>query len=98
VATPRIRWTRLALQDLIAARAYVEKESPASWKKIAMRVRAALAQLRRHPRSGRFVPERRAQGYREVNVPPYRLVYAIKDGREVHVLRSWHARRDPKGL
>jgi toxin ParE1/3/4 len=97
MALLRIRWTRLALQDLADSRAHLEREAPLAWTKMASRLRGALSQLRRHPGSGRVVPERRAQGYREIVLPPYRLVYAI-ESRELHVLHFWHARRNPDGL
>jgi ParE toxin of type II toxin-antitoxin system, parDE len=42
-------------------------------------------------------PERRSLGYREIILPPYRLVYAIA-GNELQVLRFWHSRRDPAGI
>lgn len=61
------------------------------------RVSNALARLRKHPRLGRIVPERAAAGYREVILPPYRLVYLIAR-REIQVLRFWHSRRDPAGI
>ena len=97
MASARIRWTRLALEDLAAAQAHLANESPAGWAKLSSQVRSALEKLRKNPRLGKFVPEREAQAYREMQLPPYRLVYAIA-GSELHILRFRHARRDPASL
>lgn len=93
----KVRWTRLAVADLLAARKHFDQVAPDAWYPLAKRLKAALAQVARHPKSGRVVLERRAQGYREVVVQPYRLVFAIA-GSEIHVLRFWHSRRDPTEL
>jgi addiction module RelE/StbE family toxin len=94
----RVRWTRLALADLISAREYLEAESPPAAETLVKKVAAAVQRLRKHPQSGRVVPERRSLGYRELVLPPsYRLVYAVAQG-EIQVLRLWHARRDPEGM
>jgi len=93
----RVRWTRLALADLISARDCLLSENPLSAEAMLRSVADAIAKLRRHPRMGRVVPERISLGYREIVLPPYRLVHAIAR-KEIHILRFWHARRDPAGL
>jgi plasmid stabilization system protein ParE len=42
---------------------------------------------------GRVVPEFEQQGYRELIVAPYRIVYEVRQ-RRVIVLRVWHGRRE----
>jgi hypothetical protein len=49
-------------------------------------VAEAVRKLKRHPSPGRVVSERRSLGYRELSLPPYRLVYAVVPG-EIQVLR-----------
>ncbi len=93
----RVRWTRLALADLRSAYEHVAERNPDAAEALLARIRGADRKLRELPNVGRLVPERRAQGYREIVVPPYRLVYAIA-GRGVHVLRVWHGRRDPQDM
>ncbi len=93
----RVRWTRLALADLIAARDHLVSENPVAAEAMLRTVREAVQKLRKHPRMGRVVPERRSLGYREIILPPFRLVYAVARD-EVQVLRFWHARRDPTGM
>lgn len=55
-------------------------------------VQDAVQRLTEFPQSGRIVPERLAQGYREVIVAPYRIVYSVV-GTDVRILRVWHGRR-----
>ncbi|MGC4120824.1 MAG: type II toxin-antitoxin system RelE/ParE family toxin [Myxococcales bacterium] len=88
----RVRWTRLALQDLRSAKDYVAVDDPRAADRLVASIKKAVAHLSSVPRSGRVVPERRAQGYREVIVRPYRVVYAVADN-EVQILRIWHSRR-----
>jgi addiction module RelE/StbE family toxin len=89
-----VRWTRLALADLVSARDRLARDDPRVADEMLKRVADAVTRLRRHPRIGRVVPERRSLGYRELVLPPYRLVYAIA-GKDIQVLRFWHGRRDP---
>ena len=93
----RVRWTRLALADVAAACDYLATEDPPARRALLVRVKAAVKKLRRYPRLGRVVPERSAQGYRELILSPYRLVYEVAAG-EVRLLRLWHSRRELTGL
>jgi toxin ParE1/3/4 len=93
----RIRWIRLALSDFVSARDHLAAENPDAADELIRNVADALKRLRKHPRLGRVVPERRSLGYREIVLPPYRLVYAVA-GAEIQVLRLWHSRRDPAGI
>lgn len=87
-----IRWTRLALADLVAIRDYIAVDNPIAAEAMVAAVRDAVERLTEFPQSGRIAPERRAQGYREVIVAPYRVVYSVV-GHDVRILRVWHGRR-----
>jgi plasmid stabilization system protein ParE len=52
--------------------------------------------LREQPLLGRAVPELQPRPYRELIVPPYRIVYEVEP-RRVLVLRVWHGRRELGG-
>ncbi len=88
----RLRWTRLALSDLVEIRDYIAADKPAAADAFVARIREVVEHLADRPDSGRIVPERRSQGYREVIVSPYRVVYAVT-ASGVQVLRVWHGRR-----
>ncbi len=93
-ARHKILWTGLALEDLRQIREYVRRDNPAAAGRLAKRIRDRADRLREHPLAGRRVPELETSGYREVIVPPYRIVYEVCEGRKVVVLRVWHGRRD----
>lgn len=84
-------WTEPALSDLDDIAAFIARENPAAAARLIQRIFATVERLIDHPSSGRWVPEllpRKA--YREVIVPPCRIVYR-REGRDVlfvHVLRS----------
>jgi toxin ParE1/3/4 len=59
---------------------------------MVVEVRAGVERLTDFPLSGRIVPERKAHGYREIIVAPYRIVYSVV-GDDVRILRVWHGRR-----
>lgn len=67
-----IRWTRLALADLVAIRKHVAADHPLAADARVVEVRAAVERLIECPLSGRIVPERQAQGHREIVVAPCR--------------------------
>ena len=93
----RVRWTRLAVADVVSARDHLASDDPRAADDLLRKVAAAVRKLRKHPNLGRVVSERRSLGYRELVLPPYRLVYAVVGG-EIQVLRFWHSRRDPAGI
>lgn len=75
-----LRWTRLALADLVSIRDHIATDNPSAGQAMVAAVREAVERLTEFPHSGRIVPERRAQGYREVIVAPYRIVYSVVGG------------------
>lgn len=83
-------WTAPALDDLDDIAAWIAQDSPAAAAQLVRRVLAQLALLRAHPRMGRRVPEAPGTRYRELVVPPCRIMYR-PEGRAlviVHVVRG----------
>jgi len=92
-----IRWTLRARQDLASIRAFVEQDAPVLASVVVSRIIAATDRLASFPESGRLVPELPGGGLREVIHPPYRIVYRLVDGEEVHILTVHHsAKRFPR--
>ena len=85
-------WAGPALDDLRELRAYIARDEPAAARRIAEDIRRQVLLLRENPLAGRAVPELEPRGYRELIVPPYRIVYAVEP-RRVLILRVWHGRR-----
>lgn len=89
----KVRWTRLALADLAAARDCIAKEAPGAAERVADRIEGSVRNLERHPRLGK---PGRLEGTRGLVVPgtpffiPYRL---LEDSVEIlaliHGARRW---------
>ena len=90
-------WSGTALDDLRSIRDYVSRDRPQAARRLARRLQDRVVALRDHPELGRTVPELPRTGYREVQVPPYRIVYEVVEDRVV-ILRVWDARRSPEAF
>ncbi|MBI4954328.1 MAG: type II toxin-antitoxin system RelE/ParE family toxin [Myxococcales bacterium] len=87
---PRIVWAAPALDELDEVAAWISADDPATAARLVRRVFAGLERASRHPRLGRYVPEAPGKTYRELIVPPLRVVYrpAGSDLLVVCVIRS----------
>lgn len=87
----RVRWTRLALADLAAARDYIAREAPEAAARVVDRIEGAVRNLERHPALGR---PGRVDGTRELVVPgtPFIVPYRVH-GDSVEILALLHAAR-----
>jgi len=90
----RLRWTRPALDDLRDAQNYIARDSRAYARRTGRQVRAAASRLKSFPESGRFVPEFPGEGFREVIVGQYRVIYRyLVDEDLVAVMAVSHGAR-----
>jgi len=90
----KIRWTRLAVEDLNLAYEYVAAENPSAGHAVMARIESAVNVLRAHPEIGR---SGRVEGTRELIISgtPFIVAYRIARNR-VEVLAVIHgARRWP---
>lgn len=82
-------WSRRALADLIAIRAYIGQFSPLAAQSMARRLKGAADSLAEHPERGR----KATATLRElVAIPPYVIRYRVADG-VVMIVRIRHAAR-----
>ena len=88
----RLIWTGSALDDLDDAAEYIALDNPAAARSLVERVFRRVDQLARFPKSGKRPAELFSTPYREVVVPPCRLVYRI-DGHTVFILYVMRAER-----
>lgn len=91
---PAILWSGPALEDLRRIRTWVARDSPASARRLASRIREGIENLTDFPMAGRVVPEIGIKTYREIIVRPYRVIYEVRDDDAVVILRVWHSHRD----
>jgi plasmid stabilization system protein ParE len=92
----RVRWTRSARRDLEAIVAYLADRSPRLRSRHSIGSRARAKSLTTLADRGRVVPELRRlhiRQYRELLVPPYRVIYRAS-GALVWVLVLVDARRN----
>ena len=82
----RIRWTRIALDDLADIHEYVARENPSAAKMIGRTIRASTHRLTAHPYSGR---PGQVQGTHELVISklPYIVAYRITDSVEILAIR-----------
>jgi toxin ParE1/3/4 len=96
-ARSTVCWARTAVDDLLDVIDYVAgKDGTAAAHQLAELVTHEAATLATMPLRCRVVPELAAEGidgYRELLVGPYRIVFALRDG-DVIVLAVLDGRRD----
>jgi toxin ParE1/3/4 len=79
-------WTELALRDLLQIFDYVEAEAPIAARKLFDRIAEHARKLQTLPLRGRVVPELaryEVKSFRELIIPPYRLIYRVDQDRVV---------------
>ena len=72
------------MQRLNGIADYIAKDNPDAANRLISRIFEVVDLLAQFPELGRRVPEMRNSGYREVIVPPCRVVYRIE--REVVIV------------
>jgi plasmid stabilization system protein ParE len=83
----------LDLSDIVE---FIRRERPAAARALLSEIDAAVSHLSRHPRAGAIVPELQDQGiadYRQLSVPPYRVIYAVR-AKSIDIVALLDARRD----
>jgi len=93
----RVIWTDEAIDDLRRAVAFIAKDKPAAAIELGEAIIRKSLLLAEHPRLGRVLRKLHHDSFREIPVPPYRLIYEIDDpGSVIYVRVLWHgARQEP---
>lgn len=97
----RVEFAKSAESDLLDIVAwYTSQEVPEVGRRLVAAVLERVGQLALFPDSGRIVPEFDTPWLRELEMPPYRIVYR-RDDAVVTVVRVWRSERmmdqDPDG-
>jgi len=93
-------WAASAERDLTEIIDFIATESPENALRIVREIRASVAELKSFPKRGRIVPELQSQGvflYRELLVPPWRVIYRITVA-QVNVLSILDSRRNVEDI
>jgi len=87
----KLRWTRLALEDLNSAYELNSAENPSAAAKMSKKIKAAVKVLRTYPNLGRAG---RVDDNRELVIPGTPFIVAYHFGRnQVEILAEIHATR-----
>ncbi len=92
----RVTWSEAAYRELEEAAEYIAERSPESAARLVESLLQAGDSLADLSDRGRVVRELADPSVRELQVPPYRLVYAVK-ATSVVILGILHQRRDFDG-
>lgn len=93
-------WSRTAETDLINIVEYIAVDSPRNALGVFNKIKKKAAALNVLPEKRRVVPELQAQGinqYRELIIPPWRLIYRITD-KNVYVLSVIDSRQNVEDI
>jgi addiction module RelE/StbE family toxin len=85
----KLKWTRLALQDLRHLHEYIAEDNPSAANRMVTRIQDSTQRLKKHPHMGR---PGRVQGTRELVIAgsPYIVVYILGDS-EIHIVAVIHS-------
>ena len=92
----QVVWSNIAENDLKNIIEYIADDNPSNAFKIFKSIKQKASKLFTLPEGGRIVPELRDQGilqYRELIIPPWRILYRISEKR-VYVLSVLDSRRN----
>ena len=95
-----VLWSSAAENDLKNILEYVAMDNPGNAIAILRRIKAKALHLNSLPERGRIVPELMDQGiltYRELVIPPWRLIYRISN-QNVYVLSVLDSRRNVEDI
>jgi toxin ParE1/3/4 len=96
----KIIWTNVAECDLRDIIEFISLDSPQNALKILKKIQLKASELYTLPERGRILPELQDQGilqYREIVIPPWRLIYRIAE-RKVFVLSLIDSRRNVEDI
>ena len=96
----KVVWADAAEADLKDIIEYISIDNPQNALNILKKIKQKTSELYALPERGRIVPELKDQGilqYREIVIPPWRLIYRIAE-REVFVLSLIDSRRNVEDI
>jgi toxin ParE1/3/4 len=96
----KVYWAEVAEQDLKAIIEYIYADRPSAARDNLEKIKTKALALHIFPQRGRVVPELKEHGilqYRELIIPPWRVIYRISELR-VYVLSVIDSRRNVEDI
>ena len=93
-------WTEVAEKDLTAIITFIANDNPLNAFHVLEKIKNKAAALYISPDRGRVIPELHARGifiYRELIIPPWRLVYRIAESN-VYITAVLDGRRNVEDI
>ena len=90
----RIKWTKLAIEDLKGIYDYISRDSKKYARIQVLKLRNRTNILKSYPLSGKFIPEYNDERYRELEEGSYRIIYKIVNPESIHILTIHHSKRN----
>jgi addiction module RelE/StbE family toxin len=94
----KIIWDDEAIRELGQAVRYIATDNPVAAERTGKTIFQKVENLASFPRMGKVFSKLNRDDIREIPVPPYRIIYHVKDAEGiVRILKVWHsARREPE--
>jgi toxin ParE1/3/4 len=94
----KIIWDDEAQAELARAVHFISQDNPVAARKIGEMILQKAGLLAEFPQLGKIFRKLNRDDVREIPVPPYRIIYHVKDfERSVRILKIWHgARQEPE--
>jgi plasmid stabilization system protein ParE len=94
----KVIWDEEALEELGQAVRYIAQHNADAARKTGQTILQKAGTLGAFPQLGKVFRKLNRNDVREIPVPPYRIIYQVKDSeRSVRILKVWHgARLEPK--
>jgi len=90
----KIVFTKPAIADIEALVSFIARDNPQASERFGFEIVEKAEKLDQFPLLGRVVPEFKIETIREIIHRPYRIVYRVREERElIEILRVWHAAR-----
>jgi plasmid stabilization system protein ParE len=89
-------WSNIAENDLLNIIEYIAADSPPNASKALKRIKEKASSLYHSPKRGRIAPELQEHGilqYRELIIPPWRIVYRISE-KSIYILSVLDSRQN----
>jgi toxin ParE1/3/4 len=89
----KVIWSDDAIADLAALVSHIAEDNRRAAERTGRAILEQARMLEIFPQAGRILPEDGRPSVREIQYPPWRIIYELPDNDLVIILRIWHAAR-----
>jgi len=89
----KVKLSAIALRDLKSIHQYISKDAESYADRVVGKIIGRISILETHAMIGKVVPEFEDSSIRELIEAPYRIIYKMKNEREISIARIYHSAR-----